>query len=287
MITALIIIFLMSLFSCQKSAAQTGPVTYLQYRLSEMRNRTEYIFERTEDGTCYLTRILGYRDEEGKKVQVPEATAEELWQIIQEEKMTKYKESYTPTFDIRDGYMWLLDVRFKEGKLYTGGDNVMPDGGKGIHRLEKYLENLWEKMVPPVAEHLEYHESGSMAEPIWHFKLEYDRENQQYWLINASKCHRTEARRVEVPVDYVKQIWPIVNEEQMCSYQRDYRSEWDVLDGRSWNIYITFLDSRKSVYSSGYEAWPAGNGVERIEQWCCNTWKALEKKAEPYPLKEY
>ena len=146
----------MSLFSCQKSAAQTGPVTYLQYRLSEMRNRTEYIFERTEDGTCYLTRILGYRDEEGKKVQVPEATAEELWQIIQEEKMTKYKDRYTPKCDIRDGYMWLLDVRFKEGKLYTGGDNVMPDGGKGIHRLEKYLENLWEKMVPPVAEHLEY-----------------------------------------------------------------------------------------------------------------------------------
>lgn len=287
MITALIIIFLMSLFSCQKSAAQTGPVTYLQYRLSEMRTRTEYIFERAEDGNYYLTRVIGYRDEEGRKVQVPEVTAEELWQIIQEEKMTKYKESYTPKFDVRDGYMWHLDVRFKEGKLYSGGDNVMPDGGKGIHRLEKYLEDLWEKVMPPVADHLEYHESGSMAEPYWYFKLFTEDKGQHYWLINASKCHRSQARRVAVPVDYVKQIWPIVNEEQMCSYQRDYRSEWDVLDGRSWNIYITFLDSRKCVYSSGYEAWPGGNGIERIEQWCSDTWKALEKKAEPYPLTEY
>ena len=276
----------MSLFGCQKSAAQTGPVTYLQYRLSEMRNRTEYVFERAEDGTCYLTKIEGYRDEEGKKVQVSPSVGDELWQIIQEEKMLKYKELYTPKFDIRDGYMWNLDVRFKEGKLYTGGDNVMPDNGKGIHRLENYLEDLWETIVPPVVEKLEYHESSSMAEPIWHFKLESDNEGH-YWLINASKCHRMEARRVEVPASYVEQIWPIVSEEKMYQYQRDYKSEFDVYDGTSWTVYIRFFDSRKSVYSSGYEAWPAGDGINRIEQWCRDTWKALEKQAEPYPLKEY
>ena len=287
MITALIILLLMSLFGCQKTVAQEGPVTHLQYRLSEMRNRTEYIFDCAEDGTCYLTRIVGYRDDEGKKVQVPEATAEDLWQIIQEEKMLKYKELYTPKFDVRDGYMWHLDVRFKEGKLYTGGDNVMPDSGKGIRRLEKYLEDLWESVVPPTVEKLEYHESSSMAEPIWYFKLYKDNESNQYWLINASKCHRMEARRVEVPMDYLKQIWPIVSEEKMYTYQRDYRPEFEVLDGHMWNIYICFFDTRKSVYSSGYEAWPGGNGLERIEQWCCDTWKALEKKAESYPLKEY
>ncbi len=275
----------MSLFGCQKATAQNGPVTYLQYRLSEMRNRTEYVFERTEDGTCYLTRKLGYRDEDGKKVQVPAVAADELWQIIQEEKMLKYKESYTPTFDVRDGYMWHLSAKFKEGHLYTGGDNVMPDSGKGIHRLERYLEDLWESVAPPVVEKLEYREWGSMAEPFWHFQLES--EGDRFWLINASKCHRSEARRVEVPMSYLEQIWPIVSEEKMYTYERDYKSEYDVCDGRSWTIYIRFLDSKKCVYSSGHEAWPAGEGIKRIEKWCCDTWKALEKNAEAWPLKDY
>lgn len=285
MITALIIFLIMSLFGCQKTTAQNGPVTYLQYRLSEMRNRTEYTFERAEDGNYYLTRKLGYRDEDGKKVQVPEAAADELWQIIQEEKMLKYKESYTPTFDVRDGYMWHLSANFKEGNLYTGGDNVMPDGGKGIHRLERYLEDLWESVAPPVVEKLEYREWGSMAEPFWHFKLE--NEGNRYWLINASKCHWSEARRVEVPMNYLEQIWPIVSEEKMYTYERDYKPEFDVCDGKSWSIYIRFLDSKKCVYSSGHEAWPAGEGIKRIEKWCCDTWKALENTAEPWPLKDY
>lgn len=276
----------MSLFGCQKTAAQVGPVTYLQYRLSEMRTRTEYTFECAEDGKCYLTKIEGYRDEEGKKMQVPENVGEELWQIITEEKMLKYKELYTPKFDVRDGYMWNLDVRFKEGKLYTGGDNVMPDSGKGIHRLEAYLEDLWETVVPPVVERLEYRENGSMAEPNWYFKLECDKEGKHYWLINASKCHRMEARRVEVPMSFVNQIKQIVDEEDMCSYQRDYKSQYEVLDGRSWTIYISFFNTRKRVYSSGHEAWPSGNGINRIEQLCHDTWKELEKKSEPWPLKD-
>lgn len=274
----------MSLFGCQKATAQNGPVTYLQYRLSEMRNRTQYTFERAEDGTCYLTRILGYRDDVGKKVQVPQATADELWQIIQEEKMLKYKESYSPSFQVHDGYMWHLDARFKEGRLYTGGDNVMPDSGKGIHRLERYLEDVWESVVPPLVEKLEYKERGSMAEPVWHFILE--KEDNRFWLINASKCHWSEARRVEVPANLAEQIWPIVSEEKMYLYERDYKPEFDIYDGTSWTIYIRFLDSRKCVYSSGYEAWPAGEGINRIEQWCRDTWKTLEKNAEAYPLKD-
>ena len=276
----------MSLFGCQKTAAQVGPVTYLQYRLSEMRTRTEYTFERAEDGKCYLTKIEGYRDEEGKKMQVPEKVGEELWQIITEEKMLKYKELYTPKFDVRDGYMWDLDARFIEGKLHTGGDNVMPDSGKGIRRLEAYLEDLWETVVPPVVERLEYRENGSMAEPNWYFKLECGEEGKHYWLINASKCHRMEARRVEVPMSFVNQIKQIVDEEDMYSYQRDYKSQYEVLDGRSWTIYITFFNSRKRVYSSGYEAWPAGNGINRIEQLCDKTWEELKKKSEPWPLKD-
>lgn len=285
--TLLIITILLSIFGKGKADdSHSGPVTYLTYKESGMRHQIKYTYEQHEDGTCTLTREKDWNDAKTKTVSVPASIGEELWILVKEQKMWKYKESYSPVGHVLDGTMWHLEIRFKEGKeVYTGGDNAWPSGN-GIDQLETYLGDLWDTVCPPLVAKLKYKEWGSMAYPNWYFKLESEDNGKRYWLINASQCHPSQARRVEVPMRYINQIWPIVNEEKMYSYQRDYNSEFQVFDGRSWNLYISFFDSYKTVYSSGYEAWPEGEGINRIEQWCRDTWQALEKKAEPWPLND-
>lgn len=285
--TLLIITILLSLFGKGKADdSHSGPVTYLTYKESGMRHQVKYTYEQHEDGTCTLTREKDWNDAKTKTVSVPASIGEELWILAQEHKMWKYKDSYTPTGRVLDGTMWHLEIGFKEGeKLYTGGDNAWPSGG-GIDQLEKYLGDLWDTVCPPLVAKLKYKEWGSTAYPNCYFKLENEDNGKRYWLVNGSQCHPSQARRVEVPMQFITQIWPIVSEEKMYSYQRDYQSEFQVFDGRSWNIYISFFDTHKSVYSSGYEAWPDGDGLKRIEQWCRDTWKALEQKAEPWSLND-
>ena len=286
MITALIILLLMNLFGCSNKSEPKGPVKYLQYSCSEMRDRVEFVYTRAEDGSGTLTKKRGYNDEEGQTIQLPASVGDELWKIVQEYKMYSYKESYSPAFEVRDGYMWKLRAKFTEGNdIYTSGDNAMPDNGRGIRKLVDYLNELWDRQNLPQVKSMNYRVNGSVAEPLCYFMLKHDPKNyKRFLLINGSLCHRTESRAVEVPVSFVEQIHQIVQEEKMLDYACDYRPEYDVLDGRSWTIYIDFEYSKVSVYSSGYEAYPPTNGLERIEKLCRDTWKELESKSVQYPL---
>ncbi len=276
----------MSLFSCSSKAEPKGPVTYLQYRRSEMRDRVEFVYTRAEDGSGTLTKKRGYNDEEGESIQLPKSVGDELWNIVQEYKMYDYKESYTPIGDVRDGYMWQLKAKFTKGEdLYSSGDNVMPDKGRGIRKLVDYLNEQWDRQNLPRVSSMNYRVNGSTAFPLCYFILKHDPNNyKRFLLTNASNCHYTEARTVEVPESFVEQIRQIVIEEQMLDYARDYRPEYDVLDGQSWNMHIAFEYSKVSVYSSGYEAYPPTNGIERIEKLCRDTWKELESQAVVTPL---
>ena len=63
-------------------------------------------------------------------------------QIVLEEKMYGYKESYSPIFKVLDGYSWHLRVRFSDGtSISSGGSNARPEGD-GLKRLENYLNQL-------------------------------------------------------------------------------------------------------------------------------------------------
>ncbi len=272
------------LFNRQKPADQPiEPVAYLQYSRSEMRDRVEYVFEQGEN-ECTLTKKVGYQKVEPEKIAVPPSVATELARIIQEEKMLNYKESYSPSMRVHDGYMWNLSAKFKDGKkLYTGGDNAMPDDGKGVERLVKYLDYVWlTNYVPRGIKSMEYRSDGSTAYPLSYYVLK--NVDGHYWLTNASNRPRQKAQKVEVPESFIDQLRQIIVEEQMLLYRGHYQSEYEVMDGNSWMIDISFDTRLGYVYASGYEAYPPGNGLKRVKQLCAETWNELEKNAVPAPL---
>lgn len=288
MITLLIILLIVGFFQKAKAseAEQAGPVTYLEYSESGMRHRFEYKFKQEDDGTCFLSRKEGWSDEEGKKIQVDPAVGEKLLKLVKKHKMLKYKSSYTPSMRVLDGITWHLEIGFEKGeRLYTGGENASPDGGKGIKELEKYLDSIW-ATFPQELEFLEYSEDRNLMYPVNFFRLKRDFETGSYTLLNASSCDPEKARSIEIPKSVADQISQIIVEENMLAYQREYKSEYAVLDGATWNLRIRFINCRSSVYASGHEAWPEGDGIKRILRLCQDTWKKHEKKAVPTPLKD-
>ena len=55
------------------------------------------------------------------------------------------------------------------------------------------------------------------------------------------------------------EILALVKAYKMDDYKADYRPEWDVFDGDSWSLYYKY-DSKRSVSSGGYMAWPDNYG---------------------------
>jgi hypothetical protein len=114
--------------------------------------------------------------------------------------------------------------------------------------------------------------------------LEKDYSNDCYIFTNASNCRYDEARSAQVPDAFADEIRQIVKEESMFDYAPDYQPEYEVLDGRSWRINMRFEGTKSTIISSGREAYPAGEGLRRIEQLCYEKWKELEPQSKPAPL---
>ena len=63
-------------------------------------------------------------------------------QIIEEEKMYKYKEAYRPSFEVLDGWGWSFRARFSDGSsIYSHGFNASP-GDNGLARIRGYMQEL-------------------------------------------------------------------------------------------------------------------------------------------------
>ena len=58
----------------------------------------------------------------------------------------------------------------------------------------------------------------------------------------------------------------IIEEEKMYAYKERYRPPMEVLDGESWGFSARFADG-SSIYTSGSNAWPEGNGLGRIQSY--------------------
>lgn len=128
--------------------------------------------------------------------------------------------------------------------------------------------------VPPVLCSMEYRVNDSSRFPSFCFTLRMDAD-RRYWLTNASGCDISEAQTMEVPETFVQQLRQIVAEEHMFAYRTHYRRFIDIPDGEFWTLDIRFEDSDVSVHSSGHQAYPKGNGLQRIQQLCIDTWKDI------------
>jgi len=63
-------------------------------------------------------------------------------QIIEEEKMYKYKERYTPVMKVLDGWGWSFSAKFSDGSsISSHGSNAGPKDN-GLGRIRSYMQEL-------------------------------------------------------------------------------------------------------------------------------------------------
>ena len=130
----------------------TGALLELEYSKHGSRGGTEYMTQvkRMENGDMVLRAM---QKEDGPLMEKT-LTAEEVKgfvQIIEEEKMYKYKERYNPIFDIKDGRSWTFRARFEDDYIYSHGYAASPSGD-GLERIMGYSQKLVEHGAQPVAE---------------------------------------------------------------------------------------------------------------------------------------
>ena len=139
---------LMTLFLCQcKSNCQElkkmpdSPISHLEYIKRGMRANPEleYIFDRLDDGR-YLAKCTIY--ESSKSAYCDKEVADEIYKILKEGKIVKYKTYYRPRLNIKDGYTWSFKVKFMNGEsINTEGHQSKPHDFSAVsNTLEKLKE---------------------------------------------------------------------------------------------------------------------------------------------------
>ena len=111
--------------------------------------------ERDSDGTFVLRAM---KENYGPLYEKHIGTEEmqKFRNIIEEEKMYAYKESYQPIFKVLDGWGWGFEAKFSDGnKIYSGGNNASPNGN-GLDRIRGYMEELIQDGVLIETEEREY-----------------------------------------------------------------------------------------------------------------------------------
>ena len=102
-------------------------------------------------------------------------------------------------------------------------------------------------------------------------------------LVNSTNRSPKEALRAEVPAYVADSLAQIVREEKMSKYKEHYTQPYTILDGTSWSLYVRF-DDKTSCVSSGYEAWPEGDGLKKLQAFLREVWLQVEEKAEEIDL---
>lgn len=70
------------------------------------------------------------------------AAMQKFRQIIEDEKMYKYKDRYEPMMRVYDGTMWDFTARFSDGSVIRShGSNASPKGD-GLQRICDYMQEL-------------------------------------------------------------------------------------------------------------------------------------------------
>ena len=101
-----------------------------------------YRVERNDDGrqTLVWTKLDGVEH----TVQLEEDVLGEIDRLAREYKLSRMKENYYPTMDIRDGYSWTIRIVYGNGRIYADGQNAYPRQIQrdGIKAINDYLESF-------------------------------------------------------------------------------------------------------------------------------------------------
>ena len=145
-ISSYIILLLTALLACSCAADQAGKVVWLSYQESSsaVYPTVYYDFQQEADGNYTLINCADHSPEEAQIAIVPAEIAERLREIIIEAKMLRYKENYQPLTDVRDGVSWNLSIAFDDERTISSSGYAKRPRGKGLQRLEDYLNEVWE-----------------------------------------------------------------------------------------------------------------------------------------------
>lgn len=93
-----------------------------------------------EDGTVCIGVCTGRADV--TVYRAPADALEVIGELVRKHRLYKLKESYRPPFEVLDGYMWHLAIRYDGGSIWSGGANALPDSKlqQGIVAINQYLE---------------------------------------------------------------------------------------------------------------------------------------------------
>ncbi len=125
-----------------------SPVASMEYRVdySSRYPDVHFILRRDADGRYRLTNASHCAPEEGQTVEVPESFAEQVKQIVREEHMLAYKESYHSRRNIICGGMaWRFSIAFEHSDAGVSSSGYMKHPkGEGLARIEQLCQSVWE-----------------------------------------------------------------------------------------------------------------------------------------------
>ena len=134
---------LLSALGCTAKKMPEGDLLRVEYSRHGTMAGPEYEGIVKQDSTgAYI--LVAMRESYGpyytKQLTVDEV--QQFRQIIEEEKMYKYKESYRPRMEVLDGWGWSFSAKFSDGtKIYSHGSNASPHGN-GLARICGWMKEL-------------------------------------------------------------------------------------------------------------------------------------------------
>ena len=144
----------MTLFTCSCAAKESAKkVVWLGYHESSsaIYPTVHYDFQLEEDGTYTLINGADRSPEEAQLAVVPAEVAERLTEIVAEERMSRYRKNYRPLMAILDGTSWDLSIQFDDESVITSSGYAKHPRGKGLQRLEEYLNEVWAQVQDSAA----------------------------------------------------------------------------------------------------------------------------------------
>ena len=141
-----------ALFSCKdpfsnKRVKEASPETIREYEYAYSGTMMWYItwykIEKGEDGHL---RLLYSRDCDPAITiyKCPDDALGKIDGFVRQYKLWKLENSYTPKFEVLDGYMWHTSIRYEDASISTGGSNAWPPAKlqAGLSAINAYVKSI-------------------------------------------------------------------------------------------------------------------------------------------------
>lgn len=253
------------LVSCEAQKPQSELVG-LTYSVQGMeRYSGENFSVRRNADTATVTIVIdeGYPSE----IVIDDASAsvlDDLQQIVTRNKMYGYKGTYKPKAKAMDGDMWSFSLSYADGiNISADGQVVRPKGGReALKEISEYFRPYRE--TASIVAFSYGTKNTSMADSGKSISVLRTPDGSIRILLNAG--YRDEKLINNAPDSVLVDFQKIVNRHRAFAYNGHYSSEYEVLDGNSWNLSLTYANG-KLITSSGYEACPKELGEALNEIW--------------------